>query len=179
MACLGYLRFIKSKYAIYDDSSILYIMKQFVARESFKHKFAKELLFEWLNTGGFDDYQCDKTAMEYPLSYRANTVTKVADIATFNKDSIHAIFEIYHTHRIERKKLDTLTAKWPNLIIYEICADTIMNLTDRPSSILDLCEIMHGNIRSKKTKQRKKCKTHIFKDEYEERADSRYDSLRV
>lgn len=153
----------------------------FVRRESFKHKFAKELIYKWLKEGGFEDVKsyenCNGNGVfvEYPLcpntypnsaafnynhgsssyayyrnlnfspSYddciKNNDIPiKVADIATVRKGNINAIFEVYHTHRIEISKIRELHQKYPDLLIYEISADTILRLTEKPSTILNLCQ---------------------------------------
>lgn len=150
--------------------------KAFVERESFKHRYAKILLNDWL-LQSFDDYKCDTTEVEYCIRSKAgqSKPTKVADIATFSNGSLHAIFEIYHTHRIEKKKLDSLTTKYPSLLIYEVCADSILNLSEKPKTILDLCELMNGVV--KKRKSRKAYRSYIYSVEYDVSDDPRYATL--
>lgn len=149
------------------------MVKRFVERESFKHKYAKELLHSWL-LEGFDDYQCEESKVEYALRSTESQVkpTKVADVATFVGGNLHAIFEVYHTHRIEKKKLDALATRYPALIVYEVCADSVLNLLEKPSTILDLCEQMNGT--PKKKKPRKPTRSYMYSVSYEESVDPRY-----
>ena len=105
--------------------------------------------------------------------------TKVADIATFVNGDLHAIFEIYHTHRIEQKKLNALSEKWPHIKIYEICADAILNLIEKPNTIIDLCERMQGNKRSNRSKKpRNATRTYMLEDPYEQCTTAKYDNLK-
>lgn len=148
----------------------------FVERESFKHKFAKTLLHEWLSKNKFEDFTCESAELEYCIRTQ-NRTTKVADIATFKNGKLFAIFEVYHTHRIKQSKLNTLAARYPNVKIYEINADIILNLTDIPSKIMDLCEHMNGNIPCQKRKPRKSSKPYMFVETIEDDIDNRYIKL--
>ncbi len=185
-------------------------MKKYSECESFKHKFAKELLHKWLTEGGFDDIQIHKIRdgdgvfMEYPLcakwpngfnndfyknlnfcpSYEdciknGDHPTKVADIAVIHEGTIKQIFEIYHTHRIEKNKINRLSEIWPDMKIYEISADRILNLTTKPSTIIDLCESLKGNCRTKRKKYISRNKSYMHSEEYELANDSaqKYKSL--
>lgn len=148
---------------------------KYIERESYKHKFAKTLICEWLNARVFSDFICDRAEMEYSLRSRAKgKSTKVADVAAFKDGCVCAIFEVYHTHRIEKKKLDKLLSYWPEIMIYEISADMLLNLTAPPSTILNLCEYMNGNIPSQKRKAKKSTKSYMFVEEVEESPDNRY-----
>ena len=150
----------------------------YIERESYKHKFAKTLIYEWLNSNQFSDFVCDRAEIEYPMrSQKAGKPTKVADIATFKNGDLCSIFEVYHTHRIEKKKLDKLSSCWPDVKIYEINADMILNLTRPPSTLLDLCEFMEGNKPSEKRKPKKASKSYMFSNTIEEPPDARYMKL--
>lgn len=150
----------------------------FVKLESFKHKFAKQLLYEWLCANCFNDFCCDRVEVEYPLVRSPNAKpSKIVDIAAFRGTNICTIFEVYHTHRIEKNKLDRLAAHWSDVVIYEINADMILNLTSRPSSILDLCEHMSGRVPSVTRNPKKTSKPYMFSEEIIELSDGRYAEL--
>lgn len=102
----------------------------------------------------------------YDCVKNGNQPIKVADIAVIHERTITQIFEIYHTHRIEKKKINRLNTIWPDMKIYEISADNILNLTNKPSTILDLCESMKTN-ETKRKKYKSRNKSYMYSEEYE------------
>lgn len=109
----------------------------FIQKESFKHKYAKELLFNWLNEGGFDDFKTpsggwwgDGVFMEYPI-------VKVPDQHHFNGtlgfnynfgDGRYEYYESKTGHKISPT--------------YQQCVD----YGDIPIAVADIAIVHKGNI---------------------------------
>lgn len=145
----------------------------FIPNESYKHLYAKELLFRWLcdaernydfyarvaqfqwrpNYGVHkelkfhdtdDDYyfECsqglvigDDGGFSFDPNFKRGKILFVPDICVFHKGTPWLLFEIKHTHPVPDYKIKAIDAFLSCAELYEIEADSILNLTGVPDYI--------------------------------------------
>lgn len=102
------------------------------SKESYMHLFAKNLLAMWLK----DDYL--KVAKEEKF-YLDGRILFIADIACFDENGIKTLYEVFHKHEIDYKKLACIQYyEYINdikLEIYEVSAKVILSQIEKPQYI--------------------------------------------
>ena len=101
--------------------------------ESYKHKYAKEVLKDWLR---YDFLRID---LEYKFVLDGR-ISFIPDIVCFDKNGINTIYEIVHKHEIDSKKLARMQFYFfiseVNIKIYEIQAEWVMRQIEKPKKLI-------------------------------------------
>lgn len=104
--------------------------------ESYKHKLAKELLFQWIKEIHDDrtvDYSTDHHFGKTLPFYDRGPIMFVPDITIFHKGQAKIFIEVVHTNGVSKKKANNILNffKVNHIEVYEIFADNILNATNK------------------------------------------------
>lgn len=125
-------------------------MGDFIERESYLHKTAKELLSLWLtesnlglpyakNTGIFTELKFYETSTPYYFESIQHTgkILFVPDITVFHKGRAYILIEVVHTSELCAKKLRVIQSFFNDypIFVYTINALSIVRLTEKPKTL--------------------------------------------
>lgn len=100
--------------------------------ESYKHKFAKDVLAGWLNS--------EFEVVQEKKFYIGGSLVFVADLACYVNGNIICLYEILHKHQVSGKKIGRIQSwayrNFKDLVVYEIRAEWIMCQINKPEELL-------------------------------------------
>ena len=100
--------------------------------ESYKHKYAKQILRSWL----LNDFLRIELEHSFCLDGKFYFTP---DLVCFSKDGICAIYEVVHRHELDAKKLSRMQFYFfisdTNIKIFEIQAEWIMRQIEKPKEL--------------------------------------------
>jgi len=101
-----------------------------LSKESYKHKFAKAILMDWLK---------DKFKVVPELELGKDKWKFIPDITTLTDGHIQSFYEITHLHPVDSKKLAKMQyycyVNKVDLLLHEVDAEWIMDQTEKPEYI--------------------------------------------
>lgn len=135
--------------------------KKFDGKESYTHKFAKQLLMQWLKEGELN-FQCgefttnvkqmDDVVLEYPImecfpyypeELGKSKWTAVVDVAVKHKGIIPYVFEIVNKNEDINDKLAFYTSK-KEVVAFFISAAHILGQIKRPELLKTIAMSYYG-----------------------------------
>lgn len=110
-------------------------MTKFKIKESYMHRYAKQVLKEWL----LQDEKVVNIKVEQPFYKDDGVLSFVPDLTVYDKNGLWCFFEVYHKHEIEgRKILEMQKYCYINKLqvnLIEISAYWILSQFQRPNEL--------------------------------------------